>query len=77
MVLIDGWMHLALDVLRILDPLIRPGGIVISDNVNTFKDSLKSYVDFLQNPVNGYQSSTLNLKGGTEFSVKVRRHDEN
>ena len=77
LVLIDGWTHLALDVLKILNPLIRPGGIVISDNVNTFKDSLKTYVDFLQNPANGYRSSTLNLKGGTEFSVKVRRHDEN
>ncbi|MEH2168915.1 MAG: class I SAM-dependent methyltransferase [Nostoc sp.] len=71
-VLIDGWTHLALDVLKILDPLIRPGGIVISDNVNTFKDSLKTYVEFLQNPANGYRSSTLNLKGGTEFSIKVK-----
>ena len=77
LVLIDGWTHLALDVLKFLDPLIRPDGIVISDNVNTFKDSLKSYIDFLQNPTNGYRSSTLNLKGGTEFSVKVRRHHEN
>ena len=77
LVLIDGWTHLALDVLKILDPLIRPGGAVVTDNVNTFKDGLKSYVEFLQNPVNGYRSSTLNLKGGTEFSVKVRRHNEN
>ncbi|MEH2243278.1 O-methyltransferase [Nostoc sp.] len=72
LVLIDGWTHLALDVLKILDPLIRPGGVIISDNVNTFKESLKPYVEFLQNPANGYRSSTLDLKGGTEFSVKVK-----
>ncbi|MEH2465050.1 O-methyltransferase [Nostoc sp.] len=72
LVLIDGWTHLALDVLKILDPLIRQGGVIISDNVNTFKDGLKSYVEFLQNPANGYRTSTLNLKGGTEFSVKVK-----
>ncbi|QDL11971.1 methyltransferase [Brasilonema octagenarum UFV-E1] len=77
LVLIDGWPELALDVLKIIDPFIRPGGIVVSDNVNTFKEPLKDYVDFLQNPANGYRSSTLNLKDGTEFSVKVRRHDEN
>ncbi|MDF5707815.1 MAG: tRNA (adenine(22)-N(1))-methyltransferase TrmK [Nostoc sp. S4] len=77
LVLIDGWIHLALDVLKILDPSIRLGGIVISDNVKTFKEPLKDYVEFLQNPVNGYQSSTLKMKGGTEFSVKVRRDDEN
>ncbi len=71
LVLIDGWTHLALDVLKIINPLIRIGGIVVSDNVNTFKDGLKSYVEFLQNPANGYRTSTLNFKGGTEFSVKV------
>lgn len=72
LVLSDGWTHLAFDVLKILDQLIRPGGIIISDNVSTFKESLKPYVEFLQNPANGYRSSTLNLKGGTEFSVKVK-----
>jgi predicted O-methyltransferase YrrM len=72
MVLIDGWVHLALDVLKLIDPFIRTGGIVLADNVGTFKDDLQTYVDFLQNPMNGYCSSTLNLKGGTELSIKVR-----
>ncbi|AFY30707.1 O-methyltransferase [Calothrix sp. PCC 7507] len=71
MVLIDGWANLALDIITILNPLIRIGGIIVSDNVNTFKGKLKPYVDFLQNPDNGYCSSTINLKGGTELSVKV------
>jgi predicted O-methyltransferase YrrM len=69
--LVDGWAHLALDVLKVLDPFIRKGGVVISDNVGTFKDALKPYVEFLQDPSNGYRSSTLQLKGGTEFSVKA------
>jgi predicted O-methyltransferase YrrM len=72
MLLIDGWVNLALDVLKLVDPFIRQGGIVISDNVGTFKDDLKPYVEYLQNPDNGYQSSTLSLKAGTELSVKVR-----
>ncbi|MEH2180222.1 O-methyltransferase [Nostoc sp.] len=72
MVLIDGWAHLALDVLKLVDPFVRPGGIVVSDNIGTFKDDMKSYVEFLQDPVNGYRSTTLPLKDGTEFSVKVR-----
>ncbi|NJL42754.1 MAG: methyltransferase [Pseudanabaena sp. RU_4_16] len=71
MILMDGWAHLALDVLKLVDPFIRTGGIVLSDNVGTFKDDLKPYVEFLQNPANGYRSATLDLKGGTEFSVKV------
>jgi predicted O-methyltransferase YrrM len=71
LVLVDGWAHLALDVLKVLNPSIREGGVVISDNVGTFKDALKPYVEFLQDPSNGYRSSTLQLKGGTEFSIKA------
>jgi predicted O-methyltransferase YrrM len=71
MILIDGWVHLALDVLNLVSPCLRKGGIVVSDNVGTFKANLKTYVEFLQNPANGYRSTTLDLKGGTEFSVKL------
>ena len=71
MLLVDGWADLALDILKLVDPFIRKGGIVISDNVGTFKEDLSSYVEYLQNPQNGYCSTTLNLKGGTEFAVKI------
>ncbi|MDF5732401.1 MAG: class I SAM-dependent methyltransferase [Rhizonema sp. PD38] len=72
MVLIDGWVNLALDVLQILDSHIRKGGIVLSDNVGTFKEDFRVYAEYLQNQANGYRSATLDLKGGTELSVKVR-----
>lgn len=72
MVLIDGWAHLALDVLKLVDPFVKRGGVIVSDNIGTFKDDMKPYVEFLQNPANGYRSTTLPLKDGTEFSVKVR-----
>ena len=72
MLLIDGWGHLALDVFHLVSPFLRKGGIVICDNVGTFKKELHPYVEFLQNPDNGYRSTTLNLKGGTEFSVKLK-----
>ncbi|MEG3993876.1 class I SAM-dependent methyltransferase [Microcoleus sp. SVA1B1] len=72
MVPIDGWAHLALDVIELVDPFVRPGGIVVFDNVGTFKDDMKPYVEFLQDPANGYRSATLPLRNGTEFSVKVR-----
>ena len=71
LVLIDGWGHLALEVLKLLDPKIRQGGVVICYNVGTFERELFNYVKFMQNANNGYRSITLNLKAGTEFSVKV------
>jgi predicted O-methyltransferase YrrM len=73
MLLMDGWAHLALDILKLVDPFMNKGSIILSDNVGTFKNDLKPYVEFLQNPANGYRSTTLDLKGGTEFSVKVNR----
>jgi predicted O-methyltransferase YrrM len=72
LVLMDGWANLAIEVLKLVDPFIRRGGIIVSDNVGTFKEALRSYVEFLQNPESGYRSATLALKGGTEFAVKVR-----
>ncbi|MDJ0590609.1 MAG: tRNA (adenine(22)-N(1))-methyltransferase TrmK [Pleurocapsa sp. MO_226.B13] len=71
LILIDGWGHLALNVLKILDPSIRQGGVVICDNVGTFKQEMLPYIEFMQNPDNGYCSTTIDLKSGTEFSVKV------
>ncbi|NEP58617.1 MAG: methyltransferase domain-containing protein [Symploca sp. SIO2G7] len=71
LVLVDGWPNLALEVLKLLHPYIKKGGIIISDNMYTFKDELKSYIEFLQNSTNGYRFSILPLSDGTGFSVKV------
>jgi len=72
MVLMDGWADLAIEILKLVDPFIRSGGVILSDNVGTFKAALKPYVEYLQNPASDYRSTTLALKGGTEFSVKVK-----
>jgi predicted O-methyltransferase YrrM len=72
LILIDGWGHLALEVLQLVEPWLRTGGIVVCDNVGTFKQELRAYVEYVQNPDNGYRSTTLNLKAGTELSVKVK-----
>lgn len=72
LMLMDGWANLAIEVLKLVDPQIKTGGVIVSDNVGTFKDDLRSYVEFLQKPESGYRSATLTLKGGTEFTVKVR-----
>jgi predicted O-methyltransferase YrrM len=72
MMLMDGWADLAIEILKLVDPFIRSGGVILSDNVGTFKAALKPYVEYLQNPASGYRSTTLALKGGTEFSVKMR-----
>ncbi|MEM7182169.1 MAG: class I SAM-dependent methyltransferase [Spirochaetota bacterium] len=71
MLIVDGFPNYALDILKIVSPKLRKGAIVIADNINTFKSTLTGYLDYLQNSENGFITSTLPFKDGTEFSVKV------
>jgi len=68
--LIDGWPggegpSLARQVMAIVAPQIRIGGLVMNDNGES------DYLDYVRDPANGFRSLTLPIKGGTELSVKV------
>jgi predicted O-methyltransferase YrrM len=68
--LIDGWPgedapSLSLEVTRIIAPQLRAGALVLNDNAEA------DYLAFVRDPVNGFRSMTLPLKGGTELSVKA------
>ncbi len=71
MVLLDGWKDGYLPAIELLGPLVRPGGVVIGDNIFTFKRDLAAYVAYMRDPKHGFRSSTLHLADGTEFSVRV------
>lgn len=68
--LMDGWPKaeapsLAREVMAIVAPQLRIGGIVMNDNGE------EDYLDFIRDPANGYRSMSLPLKNNTELSVKV------
>jgi predicted O-methyltransferase YrrM len=68
--LVDGWPgahgpSLARQVMEIVAPQIRVGGIVMNDNGE------EDYLEFVRDPANGFRSMSLPIKGGTELSVKV------
>ena len=69
LVLLDGWKDLSQPVLELVKPRLRKGAIVVADNIYTFKKSLKPYVDYMQCGRNGFESTTLSLSDGFEFSV--------
>lgn len=69
--LIDGWpgsqpTSLAMDVLRVVAPQLRVGGYVLNDNAEP------DFLEFVDDPANGFISLNLPLKNGTELCVKVR-----
>lgn len=71
LVLIDGFPHLNLAMLRLLAPRLRAGGVALADNVGSFPREMAAYVAWVRDPANGFVSSTLPLRGGTELSVRT------
>jgi predicted O-methyltransferase YrrM len=67
--LLDGWKDLYVPILELVKPRLRPGAIIAADNIFTFKRTLRPYVDYVQSPLNGFQSATLDMSDGFEFSV--------
>ena len=68
MVFLDGWKDLYLPVLEILKPQLRPGAVVVADNIFTFRKGLRPYVEYVQSGENGFESTTLSISEGFEYS---------
>jgi predicted O-methyltransferase YrrM len=71
MLLLDGFKQLYLPMLELLTPRLRPGAVVIGDNIFTFRRALGPYVKHVRNPRNGFVSVTLFLGDGTECSMRL------
>jgi predicted O-methyltransferase YrrM len=69
LVFLDGWKDLYLPVLDLLQPKLRPGAVVLADNIHTFKKSLRPYVERMQAPGGPFASSTTSVSDGVEYSV--------
>lgn len=73
MVLLDGSKDMYLEIIKILEPFLHPGSVVLADNVTSpfIKKTLSEYVRYMQNIDNGFISMTLPFKDGFEFSIKM------
>ncbi len=71
LVLLDGGPATYLDVLHLLEPHLRPSALVIADNIDGDADDPHPYATWVRDPANGYVSSSITLKGGTEYSVWI------
>jgi predicted O-methyltransferase YrrM len=68
-VLLDGWPDLDLTVVKILEPVLAPGALIVGDNVNL--DPNRAYLNYVHAPKNGYVSTPLPLDKGLELAVRV------
>ncbi|MGP3965175.1 O-methyltransferase [Nonomuraea sp. 3N208] len=68
-VLLDGWKDLCLPVLRLLEPRMKPGTLVVADDVDL--EGLRPHLDYVRDPKNGYQSVTFPVEDGMEISCRL------
>lgn len=67
--LLDGWKNLCLPVLKLLEPKLRPGTLVVVDDV--VLDDLQPYLAYVRDPANGYRSVTFPVADGMEISCRL------
>lgn len=69
---LDGAKHLYLPVIKLLEPKLPAGAVIVADNTDMV-DMLGPYLDYVRTPANGYVSLALPLHGGTELSVRATK----
>jgi len=68
LLLLDGWPPLAIDILRLVEPKLALGALVVVDNVGQFAADLRPLTERLtSNPI--YRTARLPFKGGTLVAV--------
>ena len=70
-VLLDGWKDVYVPMIKLLTPKMRSGAVVLADNIFTFKKTLRPYVQHMQNRSNGFDSVTLPIGSGMEYSLRL------
>ena len=71
LVFLDGWKNLYLPCLKLLEPKIQPGALVIADDVDLFPDALRPYLDYVRDASAGYVSVKLPVGDAMELSVRT------
>ncbi|WP_232247284.1 O-methyltransferase [Kitasatospora azatica] len=66
LVLLDGWKELYLPVLEILEPALRPGAVIVSDNLPMLPEE---YLERIRDRRRGYVSLDLPLGDGIELTT--------
>tara|TARA_R110000765_G_scaffold305783_2_gene399673 strand:- start:35 stop:736 length:702 start_codon:yes stop_codon:yes gene_type:complete len=68
-VFLDGWKELYIPILQLLEPKLSDGAIIVADNINSFRKTLKPFVDHVSDPRNGYETTVIPLGSGVSIST--------
>jgi len=71
LVLLDGWKDLFLPVIRLLEPRLAPGALIVANDGHL--PSAAAYLGYVREPASGYVSVTVPLGDGVEISTWTGR----
>ncbi|GAA1288078.1 O-methyltransferase [Saccharothrix xinjiangensis] len=71
LLLIDGFASLYLDVLRLVEPHLSEGALVLADGMPEGPHVIGDYLDHVRDPANGYVSVALPVGDGIELSLRT------
>ena len=71
LVFLDGWKNLYLPCLKLLEPKLQPGALVVADDIDLFPDALRPYLDYVRDESAGYVSVKLPVGDAMELSVRA------
>lgn len=70
LVLLDGWKELYLPVIKLLEPRLSPGALVVADN--TEMADTQPYLDHVRNIENGYVSVNFAARESDSMEISCR-----
>jgi len=70
-VLLDGWKNLYLPVLRLLEPRLTPGALVVADDTVSMAEQMADYLAYVRDPGHGYLSIAFPESDGLEITCRA------
>ncbi|EXF73882.1 hypothetical protein CFIO01_07347 [Colletotrichum fioriniae PJ7] len=67
--LLDIWSQLAMPTLALVRPHLKPGALIVIDNIISGQAGYKDLIEHLDDPKNGFKTTTAPYNGGLRVAV--------
>ena len=72
LLVLDIWAPITADIIALIGPHVRTGGVVVADNITSRRDRYAGLIAYLADCSNGFTTQTLAFEGGLELAVKTQ-----
>jgi predicted O-methyltransferase YrrM len=70
-VLLDGWKDLYLPILRLLEPRLTAGALILADDTISQAEQMTDYLTYVRDPAHGYLSILFPESDGLEITCRA------